>query len=435
VRLVKPFFSLVLTLLAIVSAGAEDNNKKSPPVDLYGDPLPEGALMRLGTVRFRHGAGVTCVSWSPDGKTLASASDDKTVRLWDPATGKETRSCSGHKDSIWCVAWSPDGKTLASGSRDKTVRLWDPATGKEIRSCSGRQDWVWSVAWSPDGKALASASADGTVRLWDRATGKEVRSCSGHQASVWCVAWSPDGKTLASASWDNTVRLWDPATGKEIRSLAANGNDFASVAFSPDGLRLASADSDTTVLIWQVPSVPLENRKLADAELSRLWADLGSEDAARADRALWTLVAVPERSVPLLKEQLAPAKPDPKLAERLSKLIAELDSEEFTVRDKAATELAKLGVLAETALKKALTANPSPEVRRRIESLLEPLSNNWPGMPLQTWRALAVLERIGSDDARQLLEGLGKGYPEARLTQEASAALERLRKLQANKRK
>jgi hypothetical protein len=176
----------------------------------------------------------------------------------------------------------------------------------------------------------------------------------------------------------------------------------------------------------------LENRKLADAELSRLWADLGSEDAAKADRALWTLVAVPERSVPLLKQQLAPAKPDPKRAEKLSKLIADLDSEDFAVRDKADTDLAKLGVLAEPALKKALTANPSLEVRRRIESLLEPFSNNWPGMPLETWRALAVLERIGSDDARQVLEGLAKGDADARLTQEAAVAVERLQRLKAS---
>src|SRR5205823_14062911 len=135
--------------------------------------------------------------------------------------------------------------------------------------------------------------------------------------------------------------------GKEIRSLTANHNSLASVALSPDGLRRASANSDTTVLIWAVPRVPLENRKLADAELARLWADLGSEDAAKADRALWTLVAVPERSVPLLKEQLAPAKPDPKRAEKLSKLIADLDSDEFKVRDKATTQLAKLYVEAE----------------------------------------------------------------------------------------
>ena len=140
------------------------------------------------------------------------------------------------------------------------------------------------------------------------------------------------------------------------------------------------------------------------------------------------LVAVPERSIPLLKEQLAA---DPKLAEKLPRLIADLDSDEFKVRDKATTELAKLGVLAEPALQKALTANPSLEVRSRIESLLEPF-DNWAGMPLQTWRALAVLERIGSDDARQVLDGLAKGDPDARLTQEAKAALERLQRLKAS---
>ena len=122
-RLAKPLFSFVLTLLAIACAGADDKDKKCPAVDLYGDPLPEGPLMRLGTVWFQHDAGVNCVSWSPDGKTLASASWDNTVRLWDPASGKEMCSCSGHEKRVRCVAWSPDGKTLVSASSDKTVRL------------------------------------------------------------------------------------------------------------------------------------------------------------------------------------------------------------------------------------------------------------------------------------------------------------------------
>jgi hypothetical protein len=213
----------------------------------------------------------------------------------------------------------------------------------------------------------------------------------------------------------------------EIRALAVNHSSIASVAFSPDGLRLASANSDTTVLIWSVPSVSLENRKLAAAELSRLWADLGSEDAAKADRALWTLVAVGKQSVPLLKEQLAPAARDPKRAEKLAALIADLDSDDFAVRNKANAELARQGALAEAALRKALASKPSLEVQSRIEALLEKL-DTWPDMPLQNWRAQAVLERIGNDEARQVLKTLSEGDPAARLTQEAKASLNRLRR-------
>jgi hypothetical protein len=180
--------------------------------------------------------------------------------------------------------------------------------------------------------------------------------------------------------------------------------------------------------------VPLENRKLEDADLVHLWSELDSEDAAQADLALWTLTAVPGRSVPFLKDQLSAVPRGPKLAEALDELIANLDSEEFTLRVKASAEVARFGTLAEPALKKALEAKPSLEVRRRIEALLELLNKNrWTGMPLQSWRALAVLERIGTDDARQLLERLAKGDPDARLSQEAVAALERLQRRKAGR--
>jgi uncharacterized protein with WD repeat len=375
---------------------------------------------------------VESVTWSPGGKTLASAGQDWTVRLWDSATGKEIRACAGHKRPVWSVSWSPDGKTLASAGEDGTIRLWDPATGKEIRACAGDKGNVESVTWSPDGKTLASAGNDKTVRLWDAATGKEIRVCAGHEEWVRSVTWSPDGKTLASASHDRTIRLWDAASGKEIRSLATNHAGFESVAFSPDGRRLASANSDTTILIWAVPSVPLVSRKLTGTDLSSCWADLGGKVPRSADDAMWTLVAAPEQSVPFLKTQLRPVRRDPKLAEKLVGLIAALDSDDFATRENASVELGKLGLSAEAAMRKALESDPSEEVKRRLTALLEPLAKNcWTGMPLQDWHALGVLERIGSEEARQVLKGLSEGDPNARLTQEARAALERLRKHKA----
>ena len=235
--------------------------------DLFGDPLPAGAIARLGTVRLRHEGGVDAVVFSPDGKTLASASEDKTVRLWEVAGGKEIRQLRGHQDRVCRVVFSPDGKTLASASEDKTVRLWEATSGKEIRQFLGHQYGVMSVVFSPDGKTLASASRDHTVRLWDAASGEEIRQFQGHHNAVFSVAFSPDGKILASASEDlpdgktlasstedRTVRLWEVATGKEIRKLQGIKHGVRFVAFSPDGKTLATSDVNHAVRFWEVAS-------------------------------------------------------------------------------------------------------------------------------------------------------------------------------------
>jgi energy-coupling factor transporter ATP-binding protein EcfA2 len=158
-----------------------------------------------------HKASIRSVTFSPDGKTLASGSDDgdNTIRLWDVETGTSRRELKGHSRAVSSVAFSPDGKTLASGSGDNTIRLWDVETGTSRRELKGYSSWVNSVAFSPDGKTLASGSVDNTIRLWDVETGTSRRELKGHSSYVLSVAFSPEGKTLASGSEDNTIRLWD----------------------------------------------------------------------------------------------------------------------------------------------------------------------------------------------------------------------------------
>ena len=196
-----------------------------------------------------HTSTVQSVAWSPDGKTLATGSRDKTVRLWDPATGKTLRTLTGSDDWVLSVAWSPDGKTLATATADGTALVWDVATGTTLRTFTCPSA-VWSVAWAPDGKTLATAILDQTARIWDVATGETVRTFTGHTGDVDSVAWSPDGKTLATASEDKTIRIWDVATGKTVRTLTGHTGEVDSVAWAPDGKTLATASYDTTVRVW-----------------------------------------------------------------------------------------------------------------------------------------------------------------------------------------
>ncbi|KAJ5633164.1 hypothetical protein N7490_009503 [Penicillium lividum] len=194
-----------------------------------------------------HSGWVRSVAFSPDGLTLASGSEDKTIKLWNTVTGLQRQTLEGHLGSVTSLAFSPDRLTLASGSEDRTIKLWNIVTGTQRQTLESHTGWVESVAFSPDGLSLASGSNDNTIKLWDTVTGIQRRTLEG-QGSVNSVAFSPDGLSLASGLNDNTIKLWDIATGIQQQTLVGQGS-VRSVAFSPDGLTLASA-GDNTIKLW-----------------------------------------------------------------------------------------------------------------------------------------------------------------------------------------
>jgi hypothetical protein len=220
------------------------------------------------------------------------------------------------------------------------------------------------------------------------------------------------------------------ATGKELSRLKGHQGDVAALAFAPDGQTLASGSRDTTGLIWDVKDLATGARPATAIDVEARWKDLLGDDAAKAFDALCVLSTVPGQTVPFLKDHVQPSIPGD--AAKVRRLIADMDSEQFEVRQKASAELEKIGEAATPLLREALAGQPSLEARKRIEELLAKAIAVAPrGEVLRSLRAVEVLETIGTPEARQVLERLARGVPEARLTQEAKASLERLAKRSA----
>jgi WD40 repeat protein len=266
-----------LLLLAVLAAG------QAPRTDLHDDPLPPGAVSRLGSHRQRHSDVVTALAFSPDGKTLFSGSADKSIRQWNVEGGKELRALPGHGEEVRGLAVTPDGKKLASCGLDQGIRLWDltDRDKKDNQVLKGVKDGVPNdgvegLALSPDGALLATACRDGQVALWSVATGALKDTLDGHTGSATCAAFSPDGKTLATGSWDNTVRLWNVKEGKTRMVLKGHTDYVEAVACSPDGKRVASGSKDGTIRLWDTATG--KEQTTIDARLRRVWTLAFSRD-------------------------------------------------------------------------------------------------------------------------------------------------------------
>lgn len=435
-----------------------------------------------------HTSYIRSVAFTSDGRGIVSGCGDGKLRLFETTTGKQVRefSINGAKpedaQQVWTMRLSVDGKKLAalglSGEMltDYTAWIWDIGTGKEL--VKRRLASTSGGVFSPDVKTLAIPRLD-KLLLEDVDTGQRrqiqvefpladrlVFSLAGTHVAARCylsspnsrtgklddsqqavelfdlkkgvqtltletgpvteIAFSPDDRYLA-ATRKKDLCVFELASGREVlrRALpeqSSMATSFATaIAFAPDGRRLATGLFDTTTLVWDMTALAYSK------DLARLWSDLAGPDDSRAYAALCTMEQrVTSEVVAFLKKQLPPAKsPDPQL---LKKLLLDLDSDQFTVREAAARDLDALAEQAAPLVRQLLAGKPSLEVRKRLETSLSRAKLLRPGQTLRAVRAVEILERIGTAEAKQMLQELAGGAAEARLTQEAKAAVQRLAK-------
>ncbi|HWG43214.1 MAG TPA: WD40 repeat domain-containing protein [Gemmataceae bacterium] len=426
-----------------------------------------------------HKQEVTGLTLSADGRTLCSVSLDQSLRVWDLDAGKERRRLEAGNVSAARLSLSPDGKTLAVPSNSKELLLFNPTTGERLHRLATKTRII-TVAFAADASVVMALTGDHTICRWEMPTGRRLSDLSlpldgdeppiddpdnrfpegifvlspvgrlvahalndrflrvfdvGARREVYrtvklpsnvsMIAFAPDGRTLVWAERSGIIHWLELTSGSERLRLPGHAGPVKHMVFTTDGKQLVSGSDDATGLVWDLLGQGATT--LSAEQRDACWTDLADKDAARAYRAMCRLMAAPADALILLRPRLKAIEGvDEK---RIAQRIAALDSDTFAVREKATEELQKLGELAEPALRKALASRPTLEMSRRVRGLLDEIGQRqWrPSAEiLRQLRAVEVLERIGTPEARALLEALAHGAAGARLTREARAAAQRL---------
>jgi RNA polymerase sigma factor (sigma-70 family) len=350
--------------------------------------------------------------------------------------------------------FSPDGKILAAFADDNMLALWNTASGQHVGKLSpanaitakGRLSRIKSGAFSPDGRCLALDFPDGTAILYELASAK-IRRRFGipteppppkkapvgiypQRVPERSIAFGHGGYTLIHAGMGDAIHVWDVDNGNELATLKGHTDSVEGIAVSADGKTLASASADTTVLLWDLTRVkrPVPAVKaLAPSELDARWQTLLDVDAAQAFAAICDLSASPKETLALLTERLKPALPLE--MKRIDALLAALESDQFNTRQEADAELKKMDGRVVPAIDRFLAKSPSLEFKRRLDELRQYLGGSGVlhGEPLRMYRAVEIIERIGTAEARQLLRTLANGAPGASLTIAAQTSLQRFK--------
>jgi WD40 repeat protein len=374
-------------------------------------------------------------TFTSDGRALATVGTDQDVRLWDAASGKLLRQLELENKGT-PISWlrlTPDGRMLATGEGWEKLRLWNAETGKHLATLklpAEREPFQkpldrWQTAFTPDGRYLFASNTT-NLWVWDVVARREIGPFE-EDDHEWTVAGSgrvgvsPDGRLLAwyDPAWQ--LCLYEVCTGKIVYRFKGA---YSSIAFAPSGWRLASGcHADASVLIWDLPllfrSQPPPSK---DNSPEGLWTVLKSDDAAQAQRALWRLAALPEADA-FLARHLQPVERVP--PQRLRTLLADLGSTDFDRRQRAEEALAEAGEAVRVALAEEFARTEDLEVKRRLARLQERLQPRAPER-LREIRAVLALETRGTAEAQRLLQRLAAGLSDARLTQEAKKAMERL---------